>query len=92
MRRRGAGRRRFFYAFGVIVVVAVAAAMVSMARNRTLTPEQLAAAQEAQLGLGADVLALVELGLSSEGRYSGDADGVLEPEARQGLREWQTDR
>ena len=92
VRRSGAGRRRLFYAVGVIMVVAVATVMVSLARNRTLTPEQRAAAQEAQLGLGADVLALVELGLSFEGHYSGDADGVLEPEARQGLREWQADR
>ena len=92
VRRSGAGRRRLFYAVGVIMVVAVATVMVSLARNRTLTPEQRAAAQEAQLGLGADVLALVELGLSAEGHYTGVADGVLEPEARQGLREWQADR
>jgi len=80
------------YASGVITIVGVAAAMVTVARNRTPTPEQRAAAQEARLGLDTDVVALVELGLSAEGHYAGDADGVLEPEARQGLREWQTDR
>ncbi len=90
--RRSRKGRRLFYAAGVTMVVAVAAIMVAMARNRTLTPEERAAAQEEQLGLGTDVVALVELGLSAEGRYSGEADGVLEPEARQGLREWQADR
>ena len=43
MRRPGVGRRRVFYSFGVIMVVAVAAVMVLLARNRTLTPEQRAA-------------------------------------------------
>ena len=96
-RRRAApavwiNRRRMFYAAGIAIVALGAAVMVSVARNSSLTPEQRAAAAEARLELGPETIELVETGLSAEGHYSGEPDGVLEPEARAGLRLWQASR
>ena len=85
-------RRRMFYAAGVVLVAVGAAVMVSVARNSSLTPEQRVAATEARLELAPETIELVETGLSAEGHYSGEPDGVLEPEAREGLRQWQASR
>ena len=85
-------RRRMFYAAGITVVALGAAAMVSVARNSSLTSEQRAAAAEARLGLGPETIGLVEMGLSAEGHYTGEPDGVLDPDARGGLRRWQVSR
>ena len=86
------GRRRLFYAAGVAVLAVGVATMVSVARNRALSPEQLAAAQESQLALSPATVTLVEHALAAEGFYARDLDGVLEDEARTALREWQASR
>ena len=83
-------RRRLFYGLGVTAILAGTAVVVVVSRNTALTPEERALAAETQLDLSPETIASVEAGLIAEGFHSGDADGVLEVEARTGLREWQS--
>ena len=92
VRAAGVNRRRLFYGVGVAVIAAGVMAVVSVARNTSLTPQQRAAAAEVQLGLDEQTLTLVEKGLAADGLYSGEPDGVLEPEARAAVLEWQAGR
>ena len=83
-------RRRLFYGLGVTAILAGTAVVVFVSRNTAITPEERASAAETLLDLSPEVIASVEAGLIAEGFHAGDADGVLEEEARTGLREWQS--
>ena len=83
-------RRRLFYGLGVTAILTGTAVVVFVSRNTAITPEERALTAETQLGLSPEIIASVEAGLIAEGFHAGDADGVLEDEARAGLREWQS--
>ena len=83
-------RRRLFYGIGVTVILAGTVMVVSVSRNTVLTPEERALAAETQLNLSPEMISSLEAGLAAEGFHAGDVDGVLEEEARVGLREWQS--
>ncbi len=88
--RKGVNRRRVFYGVGITVIAAVATAVVMVARNASLSFEELAARAEAQLGMTPETISLIEMGLADAGHYEGEPDGVMDAESREGLRDWQT--
>ena len=82
-------RRSVFYVAATLVIVAGTLVTVNVARDRSLTPSELAAAAEAQLGASEETITLVEMALVAGGYHEDEPDGVMDSATRSGLKAWQ---